>query len=113
MTKFNLSIDLFTQDVQDAVDVAKALRSVADRLVKYTSQPWSPYALTGKIYSEEGKRCIGSWSVDAEGSSDLTMITAANDPDSRVHCERCGAGIREPKAVHEICGACLIKEAQP
>lgn len=72
MTKFNLSIDLFTQDVQDAVDVAKALRSVADRLCKFTSQPWSPYALSGKIYAEDGsKRCIGSWSVDPEGTNDL------------------------------------------
>ena len=80
MTTFNLSIDLFTQDVQDAVDVAKALRSVADRLCKFTSQPWSPYALSGKIYSEEGKRCIGSWNVDPEGTNDLTI---ANDPDSK------------------------------
>ena len=113
MTKFNLSIDLFTHDVRDAVDVAKALRNVADRLVKFTSQPWSPYALTGKIYSEEGKRCIGSWNVDAEGSNDLTMITAANDPDSRVHCSRCGEYIRTPKAKQALCVGCTPKEANP
>jgi hypothetical protein len=112
VTKFNLSIDLFTQDVRDAVDVAKALRSVADRLVKYTSTPWSPYALSGTIYSEEGKRPIGTWSVDPEAAVGLT-ITAENDPDSRVHCSRCGAYIRNPMAVHEICDVCLVKEARP
>jgi hypothetical protein len=35
--KFNLSINLFTQDVRDAADVAIALRNVADRLGKFTS----------------------------------------------------------------------------
>lgn len=113
MTKFNLSIDLFTQDVRDAADVAKALRSVADRLVKYTSQPWSPYALTGKIYNEESKRSIGSWTVDAEGTNDLTMITAANDPDSRVHCSRCGEYIRTPKGTQDLCGGCTPKGPNP
>lgn len=114
MTKFNLSIDLFTQDVSDTVDVAKALRRVADRLVKYTSLPWSPYALNGKIYSEEGKRCIGTWSVEPENTVGLT-ITAENDPDSRVHCERCGEHVPNPMAVHEICDVCLAKakEARP
>ena len=109
MTKFNLSIDLFTQDVRDAADVAKALRSVADRLVKYTSQPWSPYALTGKIYSEKSKCSIGSWTVDAEGTNDLTMITDANDPDSRVHCSRCGEYIRTPKSARDLCNGCTPK----
>lgn len=111
MTKFNLSIDLFTQDVRDAVDVAKALRGVADRLVKFTSQPWSPYALSGKIYSE-GKRYIGTWSVDPEATVVLT-ITAENDPDSRVHCERCGEHISAPKASQDLCAACSPKEEHP
>lgn len=70
MTKFNLSINLFTH-VHDTVDVAKALRRVADRLV--TSLPWSPYALSGKIYSEQGKRCIGEWRVDPEAAAGLTI----------------------------------------
>ena len=83
MTKFNLSIDLFTADVQDAVDVAQALRGVADRLAKFMSQPWSPYALQGTIFSKEGKRSIGTWSVDPEATIGLT-ITESSDPDSRV-----------------------------
>jgi hypothetical protein len=112
VTKFNLSIDLFTQDVRDTVDVAKALRSVADRLVKFTSLPWSPYALSGKIYSEEGKRCIGEWRVDPEAAAGLT-ITAENDPDSRAHCSRCGQYIRAPKAAQDLCDACAPKAAHP
>lgn len=73
-TKFNLSIELFTQDVQDAVDVAQALRSVADRLVKFTSLPWSPYALSGTIYARDGsKRPIGTWSVDLEAEAPKTL----------------------------------------
>ena len=81
-TKFNLSIELFTQDVQDAVDVAQALRSVADRLVKFTSLPWSPYALSGTIYASDGsKRPIGTWSVDTEAASGLT-ITAEDDSEA-------------------------------
>lgn len=112
MTKFNLSIDLFTQDVHDTVDVAQALRGVADRLVKFTSLPWSPYALDGKIYSSrEGKRCIGTWSVEPENTAGLT-ITAANDPDSRVHCSRCGEHIRE--GLTSLCSKCAAhKAAQP
>jgi len=112
VTKFNLSIDLFTQDVQDAVDVAKALRGVADRLVKFTSQPWSPYALSGTIYSAEGKRPIGTWSVDPEATVGLT-ITAENDPDSRVHCSRCGAHIHAPKDAQDLCAACAPKDVHP
>jgi hypothetical protein len=74
-TKFNLSIDLFTKDVQDAVDVAQALRDVADRLLKYTSLPWSPYALTGTIYAKDSKpkRPIGTWSVDSEAEAGLKI----------------------------------------
>lgn len=78
ITKFNLSIELFTKDVQDAVDVAQALRSVADRLVKFTSTGWSPYALSGTIYASDGsKRTIGTWSVDPEGADDLTLAITA------------------------------------
>lgn len=78
MTKFKLSIDLFTPDVQDALDVAQALRGVADRLAKFVSQPWSPYALSGKIHSAQGKHCIGTWSVEPENLVDLT-ITAEKE----------------------------------
>ena len=80
-TKFNLSIELFTKDVQDAVDVAQALRGVADRLVKFTSLPWSPYALSGTIYASDGsKRPIGTWSVDTEAVK--LAITAENDEET-------------------------------
>ena len=106
-TKFTLSIDLFTEDVRDAVDVAQALRGVADRLAKFTSSPWSPYALSGTIYARGLiKRKIGTWSVndpEAEAGLNLT-VTAENDPDSRVHCARCGEHVREP--VLDICAAC-------
>ena len=72
-TKFNLSIDLFTRDVRDSSDVAQALRDVADRLAKFTSQPWSPYALTGTIYAKGTKRAIvrlapGSKPIDLFGA---------------------------------------------
>jgi hypothetical protein len=85
ITKFNLSIDLFTQDTRDMVDVAQALRGVADRLAKFASQPWSPYALSGTIYAKDSKpkRPIGTWSVDSEVEANL-KITVENDP------ERCG-----------------------
>jgi hypothetical protein len=73
-TTFKLSIDLFTQDVRDASDVAQALRGVADRLAKFTSQPWSPYALSGKIFNE-GKNIIGTWSVDF-GELQSTTVSA-------------------------------------
>lgn len=122
MTKFNLSIDLFTADVRDAVDVAQALRDVADRLVKFTSLPWSPYALTGKIYAKDSKRCIGAWSVDPAAEIGLT-ITVENDPESRVHCSRCGAHIRDADNDAQdvariaggafLCGACRPTEAHP
>ena len=109
MTKFNLSIDLFTTDVRDAVDVAQALRDVADRLAKFSSLPWSPYALQGKIYARESKRCIGTWSVDSDAERGLTL-TAENDPDSRAHCEECGEHIPNPRArAHDVCDACATK----
>jgi hypothetical protein len=76
VTKFNLSINLFTEDVKDTTDVAKALRGVADKLAKFTSQPWSPYALSGTIYGD-GKRVIGTWSVDPEAVDDLQSTTAS------------------------------------
>lgn len=66
MAKFTRTIDLFTDDVQDTVDVAKALRGVADRLVKFTSLPWSTYALSGKIYADGKKKVVGTWSVEPE-----------------------------------------------
>lgn len=80
MPKFTLSIDLFTPDVADAVDVAKALRTVADRLAKFASLPWSPYALDGKIYAPGGsKKVIGSWAVEPEHTIDL-KITEGGSP---------------------------------
>ena len=84
-TTFNLSIDLFTKDVQDMVDVAQALRGVADRLAKFTSQPWSPYALSGTIYAKDSnpKRPLGTWSVDSNTEARLKLaITAENDAET-------------------------------
>lgn len=106
---FNLSIDLFTQDVRDSVDVARALQEVARRLNRFTSLPWSPYALKGTIYSAEGNRVIGTWSVDPETADKLT---AENDPDSRLHCSRCGQHVRAPNAAHDLCPTCA-SEAFP
>ncbi len=111
MTKFNLSIDLFTPDVRDAADVAQALRGVADRLAKFTSTTWSPYALSGTIYSKD-KRPIGAWSVETEGTFDL-KITTENDPDSRVHCARCGEHVREPVADRVLCAVCASEAVHP
>ncbi len=112
MTRFNLSVDVFTRDVRDAVDVAQALRGVADRLAKFPSQPWSPYALEGKIYAEESKRQIGAWRLEPEADLGLT-ITAANDPDSRAHCPRCGEHVRHPRFADDVCAECDAKEARP
>ena len=33
-------------------------------------------------------------------------ITAANDPDSRVHCSKCGEFIRSPKLGQDCCWIC-------
>lgn len=95
-TTFQLTIDVFTKDVRDAGAVAQALRAVADRIGQFTSQPWSPYALEGKICAPETKRQIGAWRLEPEVDLGLT-ITAENDPDSRIHCSRCGEYIRKPR----------------
>jgi len=60
--KFQLNIDLGNDAMQDHHDVAKALRTVADRLSKFTSTGWSPYALDGKIKDDNGNT-VGSWEV--------------------------------------------------
>ena len=105
-TKFNLSIELFTRDVQATVDVAQALRGVADRLVKYTSQSWSPYALTGTIYaSDDSKRPIGTWSVDSEATRGLTVQDSTA---SRRGCAACG---KERDA--RVCPACAHDHGEP
>jgi hypothetical protein len=110
-TKFNLTINVFTEDVHDACDVAEALRKVADRLAKFTSSPWSPYALQGEIYAPRNpigakKRVIGTWSLDSEVEKGLQLtITAENDPDSRVHCESCGEHVRSREKRCEACSA--------
>lgn len=77
--KFNLSIDLFTADVHDSADVAQALQGVAERLLKYTSLPWSPYALSGTIYAAGTKRPIGTWSVDSEAEAGLKLEVTTED----------------------------------
>jgi len=63
--KFDLTIDLDGGLDQD--DVAKALRDVADRLSRFASRPWSPYALSGTVYARgltSGKKeIVGSWEV--------------------------------------------------
>jgi hypothetical protein len=63
--KFQLTINLGNAAMQDNHDVAKALRAVADRLSKFTSTGWSPYALDGKIKDDNGNT-VGSWEVKPE-----------------------------------------------
>jgi hypothetical protein len=63
--KFQLHIDLGNAAMQDNHDVAKALRDVADRLSKFTSSGWSPYALEGKIKDANGN-IVGSWEVKSD-----------------------------------------------
>lgn len=78
-TKFKLSIDLFTPDVQDSVDVAQLLRGVADRLAKFASLPWSPYALSGEIRSRvDRRRVVGTWSVEPEVEISLPVYEEAS-----------------------------------
>lgn len=60
--KFQLHIDLGNAAMQDNHDVAKALRSVAERLSKFISTGWSPYALDGTIKDDNGNT-VGSWEV--------------------------------------------------
>jgi hypothetical protein len=60
--KFQLHIDLGNTAMQDNHDVAKALRDVADRLNRFTSSGWSPYALTGTIKDANGN-AVGGWEV--------------------------------------------------
>lgn len=60
--KFLLTIDLGNAVMQDNHDVAKALRGVADRLSKFTSSGWSPYAIDGKIIDDNGNT-VGGWEV--------------------------------------------------
>lgn len=74
--KFQLTIDLGgTTAMQDSHDVAKALRGVADRLSKFVSTGWSPYALDGKILDEAGN-AVGHWEVkgDFEWNPIVTTI---------------------------------------
>ena len=110
MMKFNLSIDIFTESVRDAADVAQALRRVAHDLAKM-SPPWRPLGLSGRIYDERSDRCIGTWSVDTEESVGAPMVAAENDPVSRVHCLRCGEHVRIPQS-HNLCPACASLEHQ-
>lgn len=60
--KFLLTIDLGNTTMQDNHDVAKALRAVADRLSKFVSTGWSPYAFDGKIMDDSGN-AVGGWEV--------------------------------------------------
>lgn len=104
MTKFHLSIDLFTPDVRDSADVAQALGDVAEHLTKFTTLPWSPYALSGTIYaknSKDPKRAIGSWRVDP-GTSD--------DPTSPPRCARCG---HVDSRAQVLCTVCASEAVHP
>lgn len=40
--------------------------------------------------------------IEVAGSS----ITAANDPDSRVHCSKCGVYLRSPRPGQDCCWMC-------
>ena len=53
---------------------------------------------------------LSRWSRgDGSAFKDGLTITAENDPDSRVHCSRCGEHIRAPKAKQDLCAACTAK----
>lgn len=62
--KFKLEIELENDTMQDQHDVAKALRSVADRLGKLTSTRFGPYGLSGGIMDDNGNT-VGRWEVVA------------------------------------------------
>lgn len=63
--KFQLAIELGNAAMQDSHDVAKALRGVADRLSKFISTDWSPYALDGTIKDDNGNT-VGRWEVKGD-----------------------------------------------
>lgn len=116
--KFNLSIDLqhAGRPLVDSADVAQALRDVADRLSRYASLPWSPYALSGKVYLQgqsgaRARRVVGTWDVDLGGPAIELTITAENDPDSRQHCPGCGEHLPHPRAGEELCPLCARQDA--
>lgn len=60
--KFIIEIELENDAMQDQHDVAEALRRTADRLNKYVSSSWGPYALEGKILDRNGNS-VGKWEV--------------------------------------------------
>jgi hypothetical protein len=63
--KFQLTIELGNAAMQDHHDVAKALRGVADRLSKFVSSGWNPYALSDKIKDDNGNT-VGGWEVKGD-----------------------------------------------
>jgi hypothetical protein len=60
--KFKLEIALDSASMQDQHDVATLLRSVAQRLNRFVSSNWGPYASSGKIYDDDGNK-VGTWEV--------------------------------------------------
>lgn len=60
--KFKLEVSLDTASMQDQHDVAEALRAVSQRLNRYISSNWGPYALSGDIYNRDGHK-VGAWEV--------------------------------------------------
>ena len=60
--KFILEIELENAAMQDQHDVATALRKTADRLNRYASSNFGPYALEGKVMDVNGNT-VGKWEV--------------------------------------------------
>jgi hypothetical protein len=60
--KFQLTIELGNAAMQDNHDVAKALRGVADRLSKFVSTGWNPYAQDGTI-KDDNNNTVGGWEL--------------------------------------------------
>jgi serine/threonine protein kinase len=66
------------------------------------------------IVTPEGQPVLLDFGMARDEHSDAAglTITAANDPDSRVHCSRCGEHIRE--GLTSLCSKCAAhKAAQP
>lgn len=60
--KFKLEIALESASMRDQHDVAATLRSVAQRLDRFVSSNWGPYALNGDVHDGNGNK-VGTWEV--------------------------------------------------
>lgn len=70
--RFVLEIRLDDTTMRDQHDVAATLRDVAQRLNRFMSTDWGPYALKGKIH-DRGGRLVGEWEVKGPCEDQLNV----------------------------------------